>query len=351
VSFSTGFTLVAPASGNVIVSSTAGTFDGQLALFADTATCGDFTTFGLVAANDDAPIGSLAPELSACGLTPGNTYYVMHDSWSTSSVATNYAVQISEVLLDAGADGTASVCASDSVDLNSIATIADATGAWSFDLNPNTIVNDSLFNASSVPSGTHIATYYVSMGCAMDSAVATLTIVTPGQSGTAISPCTMCTAGDVFLPNGITGTVESGGTWSDDSGTGLLLGTNNNVFAATGIPVGTYPFTYTVSNGVCPDASTTLSVTLTTCTSVEENELSFTVYPNPNEGIFNITSNVSEVVSITIMDVQGKVVYNNKVSITGGTPKVISMDNVETGMYILNIASDSNVSTQSFIIK
>jgi hypothetical protein len=145
--------------------------------------------------------------------------------------------------------------------------------------------------------------------------------------------------------------MDIGGVWSDDSNTGLLGGSNGNVFYAFGLPVGSYPFTYTVGNGVCPDASTSINVTLTTCTSVEENELSFAVYPNPNEGIFNITSNVSEVVTITIMDVQGKVVYNNKVSITGGTPQVIALDNVETGMYILNIATYSNVSTQSFIIK
>ena len=69
-------------------------------------------------------------------------------------------------------------------------------------------------------------------------------------------------SGDVFLPNGLTGVVESGGTWTDDTSTGLLGGSNNNVFNANGINSGTYPFTYTVSNGVCPDASTTVSVVI-----------------------------------------------------------------------------------------
>ena len=260
-------------------------------------------------------------------------------------------MQITEVSLDAGTNGAATVCSSEGVDLNSIATVLDATGTWSFDLNPSAIFDDSLFNAASVPVGTHVVTYNVSAGCATDSVTATLTIVAPGQSGTAVTPFTMCNAGDVYLPNGLTGVVESGGTWSDDSGTGLLGGVNNNVFIDNGLPVGTYPFTYTVSNGVCPNASTSITVTLTNCTSVEENNMEVSIYPNPNNGTFNILTDVSESVLITVMDVQGKMVYNNKVSLSAGIANEVNVGSVETGLYILKVSSENYVSTSTFVIK
>jgi len=343
---STWFYFVHPNSNGVFASLCGSSFDTKLYGYTRTD-CADYTTFTQIAYNDDDC--GLSSAFEVCG-APGDTIFLMVTGFGATTVG-EFNINVSEINLGAGTDGAATVCALDSVDLNSVATVADPSGTWSFDLNPNTIVNDSLFNASSVPVGTHIATYYVVAGCAMDSAVATLTVVAPGQTGTAVSPFTMCNADNVFLPDGLTGSVEAGGTWSDDSGTGLLAGPNGNVFVANGLPVGTYPFTYTVDNGVCPAASTTVTVTLTTCTEVVENNVEFTIYPNPNNGIFNVTSNISEVVEITVMDVQGNVVYNSKLNITGGTPEVITLDNVETGMYILKVAAQSNVSTSSFVVK
>lgn len=341
---STWFYFVHPASNGVTASLCGSDFDTKIYGF-EYGICGDFSTYTELNYNDDAC--GLQSEIELCG-TPGDTIAVMVDGFGGSSGS--FVITLSEINLNAGTDAMMDLCASDSAELFMVVTDTDSTGTWSFDLNPNAVVNGDIFNAASVPAGTHEVAYVVSAGCAADTATATLNVVTPGQSGTAVSPFTACNS-DVFLPDGLTGVVEAGGSWSDDSGTGLLAGPNGNVFVANGLPVGTYPFTYTVSNGVCPDASTTVTVTLTNCTSVDENTLEFTVYPNPNEGTFNLISTISEVVVITVMDVQGKVVYNNKMNIAGGTPQVITLDNVETGMYILKVASESNVSTQSFIIK
>lgn len=348
VTFSTWFTFVAPASGNIVVSSTESSFDGQLALFADTANCGDFTTFGLIAANDDF-IG-LAPELSACGLTPGNTYYVMYDSWSTSSAASSYAMQLTEIVLNAGTSGSADVCETDMVDLNSVVSITNSNGFWDFALNPSAISNDSIFNAGSVPNGTHIVTYYVQEGCAVDSAQATLNIVAPASSGMAVVPFNACNS-DVYLPDGLSGAVDAGGTWSDDSGTGLLAGPNGNVFVAAGVPAGTYPFTYEVDNGVCPPSETTVEVIISDCSGIGENTAEMSMYPNPNNGNFNILSNVTGENNIVITDISGKVVYNTVVGLTAGTPFEITLDNVETGMYMINISNATGSNVMTMIVK
>ncbi|MGB0916797.1 MAG: PKD domain-containing protein [Flavobacteriales bacterium] len=81
------YTFVAPASGNVTVSSTGTNFDTQLAVFA-AANCQDVesgTSVTLLAANDDDPAGGLTSYVILCGLNPGETYYVMLDGYNAAS--------------------------------------------------------------------------------------------------------------------------------------------------------------------------------------------------------------------------------------------------------------------------
>ena len=54
---------------------------------------------------------------------------------------------------------------------------------------------------------------------------------------------------------------DTGGSWTDDTGTGGLTG---NLFDATGLAAGTYDFTYTVvALGPCPQSQTTVSIEVT----------------------------------------------------------------------------------------
>ena len=76
-------------------------FDGQFAVYGVTD-CADFNTYTLIGANDDdVNGGSLAPNFTLCGLTAGNTYWLMHDSWSTFTTG-NYSIRLSEIDLNAG---------------------------------------------------------------------------------------------------------------------------------------------------------------------------------------------------------------------------------------------------------
>ena len=88
----------------------------------EVADCADFATFTLLGANDnDVAGGSLAPNFTACGLTPGNTYYLMHDANSTFSTNSNggiYSISISDISLEGGSsNGMVDVCIGDTVDL------------------------------------------------------------------------------------------------------------------------------------------------------------------------------------------------------------------------------------------
>ncbi len=84
------FTFTAPATGAVTISTcnSANPFDTQLALY-EAVTCSDFSTYTLIAANDDGDT-SLCPTsfdfytsyLAVCGLTSGNTYYLLVDGYN-----------------------------------------------------------------------------------------------------------------------------------------------------------------------------------------------------------------------------------------------------------------------------
>ncbi len=309
--------------------------------------CNDILTFTQLAFNDD--FCGLQSEIEICG-TSGENIAIMVTGFGATTTG-NFSITLTEINLNAGSNGVADVCATDMIDLDSVATITDPSGTWVFDVNPNALDNDSELNLVVLPVGQYTANYVVSQGCAVDTVTAIITSVAAPQSGVAVDPFVTCNTGDVFLPDGLSGTIQSGGTWSDDSGTGLLGGQNSNIFVANGLPVGSYPFTYTVAGGVCPDASTVVNVTLANCVSVEENSLNFSIFPNPNNGTFNLVSNISERTEITITDVQGKIVYNNVVTLAAGIANEVNINNVVPGMYIVKITSNNNVATSTIVVQ
>jgi hypothetical protein len=89
-------------------------------------------------------------------------------------------------------------------------------------------------------------------------------------------------------------------------------------------------------------------------TGVDQNSLvaSFRVYPNPASGAFTVevTNTVASTMMITLTNIQGQVVYENKVS------NVIShSENIDTklpsGMYFLSISNGSEVKVQKVVIQ
>ena len=77
-----------------------------------------------------------------------------------------------------------------------------------------------------------------------------------------------------------------------------------------------------------------------------ETEFSFSVYPNPSNGIFTIDINIQENYSIEVISTLGKVVYS-KDNISSST---INISNLQAGVYMLKIASKGKIKTKSIII-
>ena len=91
-------------------------------------------------------------------------------------------------------------------------------------------------------------------------------------------------------------------------------------------------------------------VVLDSCNTTIVSEVSFEnlkIYPNPNNGSFTIAN--SELInSVVIMDLQGKVVYRN--SNLNLYNLNVNLENLDRGMYMINIISENEITTKSIIL-
>jgi len=96
------------------------------------------------------------------------------------------------------------------------------------------------------------------------------------------------------------------------------------------------------------------SVNVLEVLSVEEFELNnLSIYPNPNNGQFNIEFNtIANTIDISVFDIRGRSIINNTYKNTSGEFKqAINLGKVESGMYLLNINDGSKTVTKKIIVE
>ena len=339
ITASTWFTFVAPASGNVRIDGEFQDFDGQAAVY-EATDCADFNTYTLLGANDDFNLnGDDFPYLNVCGLTPGNTYYLVHDPNGAAGI---YSLRIQEVVVEAGSDnGLLDVCLGDTVNLNTQLTGADAGGTWTESI-PTAGFNDPVWISSGLASQVYTFEYSVVDGCAVDSIETSVEIYAPSFAGLD-GTINACQNEPVTLWNGLVGSVgvDFTGTWYDPSNNAL----SSADITADAIP-GQYNYDYIAGNGVCPDDTSNITLIVDpSCDYLNLQEVTFAsmdLYPNPTTNVFYISNEgATEVYNYELTDLNGKVITAKENAINGVETTEVSVENLETGVYLIRIFNEN----------
>lgn len=140
------------------------------------------------------------------------------------------------------------------------------------------------------------------------------------------------------------------GIWTDLSNTGQFTG---HLLDPTGLE-GIHTFQYKVMGGACPDDIAIISLVLGSCTNIYTNEtgLQLRAYPNPNNGQFTVQTDAgfTEPFICTLLDAQGKIVYQSSTLPAGTTKQLISVQNAQPGIYLLKTTSAHFSHTQTLSI-
>lgn len=175
-------------------------------------------------------------------------------------------------------------------------------------------------------------------GC--DSTVVTnLTVVSPIDVSTSV-------VGNIITANSATATYQ----WLDcDNGNAIIAGETGQSFTA--LVSGNYAVIITEA-GICSDTSTCVNIIVT---GISSNGSQFiTISPNPTSGLFTLTienANSDEVV-ITIVDIQGKVVYNElDKNISATYTKQINLTDLSKGIYFVKLNVGSDLKVEKLIVQ
>ena len=334
----TWFTFQAPASGSVRVNGNAINYNGQIGVY-EVTDCADFATFSLVAANDNEIDGpSLAPNFTICGLTPGNTYYLMQDGFTGATG--NYSITITPIVLEAGtANAVTDICTGSDIDLFTTVTGNNPGGVWSSDIaSVNASITGSDFTSVGLAYNVFDFQYRVTDGCAYDSIITQVHVFPPSDAGDDGS-ITACRNEPIDLLSGLTGTADLNGTWYDPS---------NNAIASSAIVTsniaGQFNYDYIAGNGVCPDDTANVVVNvLPTCNYLEvADELFYGVslFPNPSEGTVFIASDATQSFDYVVTDANGRLIQEVSNGVKAAQTTEINLNNMETGVYFIKLSND-----------
>ena len=351
----TWFTFVAPASGSMRFSGLdQNQFASQIAIY-ETNDCGTFSEFELVAASDqlndfgnEDPFDNIkvAPNFTICGLTPGATYYIMHDAWSNGfgglPIYGQYSIKLTPIVLNAGAlVDVMDVCTGGSVDLFDGISGYDNGGVWSAQLpSAGTQLTGSTWNSAGFAYQIFNFEYRMTDGCAFDTTFAKVRVWAPSNAGTDGS-VTVCRNEPFDLLSGLNGTVDLGGVWLNPS----LQPIASSAITSSNIP-GQFNYYYIASNGICPsDTALVLVNVSSTCNYLDVEEMFFgamSITPNPSNGVFNINNiGSTEVFNYEVTDLDGRVIFTKDAAINGTETTVVDLTDKVTGMYMIRVYNEN----------
>lgn len=114
----------------------------------------------------------------------------------------------------------------------------------------------------------------------------------------------------------------------------------------------------TVADDANLDGGSITGFTLNICAqgslANQENTFSnFGIFPNPNNGEFTIklNSDSGEKIKVTVFDIRGRAVFQRDYNSASSFEQLIQLDNVESGMYLVNVTDGEKQTTKKIIVK
>lgn len=255
-------------------------------------------------------------------------------------------VTFGECIPAPGQDGNLDACISyGTIDLNNgIISNINSHGTWEYPSNQTLIVDDSLFNIGMLPQGVYDVLYIVEGLCQADTTVATINVVGLSNAGSD-GVVTVCKNEPIDLLSALTSSYDVGGTWYDFSNASLPTA----MPIASSVP-GQYVYTYIVSNGVCPSDTSEVTVTVDgSCNylSIENAKLNdLKVSPNPANDVLTVINPSNErSLKVEIIDMNGRIVLVENQALNNATEAILTIDNLENGVYTLRIYNNEGQKT------
>jgi hypothetical protein len=113
-------------------------------------------------------------------------------------------------------------------------------------------------------------------------------------------------------------------------------------------------YTVIVTNGGCSsNASTSLNVTVLTGIEQINNSNFFTVYPNPNNGIFNVSFSIASkaTYNLEIKNTLGQLVYHETlIDFNGQYSKQMDVSQLGKGLYLISLTNPNNQTIKKIIV-
>jgi len=266
------------------------------------------------------------------GLAPGTYTGVVTDAGSCTNTVTVVITQpaVLTATVTTATDPTCFGSTDGSIDI----TISGGTSAYSF-LWSNAAITEDL---SGLGSGVYNCSVTDANGCTA-TVGSTLNDPAPVVVTFTLPIDTLCSTDGLLT---LSGESPSGGTFS---GTAVSSGMFDPAAAGMGVHV----ISYTYTDGVGCSGSSSDSIYVDICLGADpvSTASGVSVYPNPNDGSFNVQLNGSATGTLMIFDVQGKTVLEQIIQEGKLNTVVLS----ESGVYMMVVTTaDGNRSTQRIVV-
>ena len=277
----------------------------------------------------------IAPPATVCQMTDGwCDTIISFSTWYTFIAPNSGIVHISGT--DLGFDGQIAVYeTTDCSDLNTFNLIAANDDA----LDGSSLAPD--FIVCGLETGN---TYYLMHDAASEfsSGIYSLRLDSlPGQSNAGFdNTFSACRNEPVDLNQGLDPQASIGGDWYDPF-LNPVTGSTTLSYQLSGL----FNYEYIATSEFCPDDTANIVLEVLDCDWVGIDENAFeqlSIYPNPTKNVINIQNLTSdENYHITLLDLNGKILYSNQRVLSGSSKYEIDISSIRSGMYLLKIGSSA----------